>query len=56
VLRRHDGADSPDRRPLAQAPMRSVRRLDGQSVGPAPGLDDGPEGEEAVQLPILGES
>jgi hypothetical protein len=50
VLRRHDGADAPDLRPLANPPMRDVKRVDQAFIGAAPGLDD-----VKVQLPILGE-
>ncbi|MGB7159162.1 MAG: radical SAM protein [Tepidisphaeraceae bacterium] len=54
VLRRHDGADSPDLRPLAAPPMRNVRRIDKEFIGAAPGLDDGRDSSVKVQLPILG--
>ncbi|HWE92357.1 MAG TPA: radical SAM protein [Tepidisphaeraceae bacterium] len=53
VLRRHDGPDSPDLRPLANPPMRNVRKIDKQFIGAAPGLDDGQDRSVRVQLPIL---
>jgi cyclic dehypoxanthinyl futalosine synthase len=53
VLRRHDGADAPDLRPLAQPPTRDVRKLDKQFIGAAPGLDDGADRSVKVQLPLL---
>jgi cyclic dehypoxanthinyl futalosine synthase len=55
VLRRHDGADSPDLRALSEPPVRKVKRIDGEFVGMAPGLDDGRDRSVAVQLPILGD-
>jgi cyclic dehypoxanthinyl futalosine synthase len=55
VLRRHDGPDSPDLRPLGNAPLRNVKKIDQQFIGSAPGLDDGQDRSEKVQLPILGE-
>ena len=51
VLKRHDGPDSPDLRPLEQPPVRNVRRIDKAFIGAAPGLDDVAVG---LQLPILG--
>jgi cyclic dehypoxanthinyl futalosine synthase len=53
VLRRHDGADSPDLRPLTNPPVRNVRKIDKQYIGAAPGLDDGQDRSVRVQLPIL---
>jgi cyclic dehypoxanthinyl futalosine synthase len=53
VLRRHDGPDSPDLRPLANPPVRNVRKIDKQFIGAAPGLDDGQDRSVRVQLPIL---
>jgi cyclic dehypoxanthinyl futalosine synthase len=53
ILKRHDGPDSPDLRPLAHPPLRDVKRIDKQFIGPAPGLDD--LAERKMQLPILGE-
>ena len=64
VLRRHDGPDSPDLRPLERPPVRDVKRIDKQHIGAAPGLDDdaardADRGAEraaataALQLPIL---
>ena len=54
VLARHDGPDSPDLRPLADPPIRNVRRIDKQFIGAAPGLDDAPDQNVKLQLPILG--
>jgi cyclic dehypoxanthinyl futalosine synthase len=56
VLKRHDGADSPDLRPVAEPPVRAVRQVDKQFIGAAPGIDDGADRSVGVQLPILGES
>jgi cyclic dehypoxanthinyl futalosine synthase len=55
VLRRHDGSDSPDVRPLADPPVRNVRQIGQQFIGAAPGLDDGRDRSVRVQLPLLGE-
>ncbi len=56
VLKRHDaGPDAPDLRPLPDPPMRAVRRIDKEFIGAAPGLDDGADRSERVQLPILGD-
>ena len=52
VLRRHDGAGSPDLVPLPEPPVRNVRRIDKEYVGAAPGLD---APATALQLPILGD-
>jgi len=54
VLRRHDGPDSPDLVPLADPPVRQVRRIDKQYIGSAPGIDDGADRSVHVQLPLLG--
>jgi cyclic dehypoxanthinyl futalosine synthase len=54
VLRRHEGSDSPDLRPLEHPPVRAVRKIDKQFIGSAPGLDDGRDSSVSVQLPILG--
>ena len=54
VLRRHDGPDSPDLRPLPNPPVRNVRKIDKDYIGAAPGLDDGQDRSVKVQLPILG--
>jgi cyclic dehypoxanthinyl futalosine synthase len=51
VLKRHEGPDSPDLRPLADPPVRNIKRIDNQFIGPAPGLDDE---RVKTQLPILG--
>jgi cyclic dehypoxanthinyl futalosine synthase len=55
VLKRHDGAESPDLRPLEHPPVRNVRKIDKQFIGAAPGLEDGQDQSLKVQLPILGE-
>jgi hypothetical protein len=55
VLKRHDGADAPDLRPRADAPVRNVRKIDKEFIGAAPGLDDGADRSVKVQLPLLGE-
>jgi cyclic dehypoxanthinyl futalosine synthase len=55
VLKRHDGPDSPDLLPVADPPMRAVKQVDKQFIGAAPGLDDGADRSERLQLPILGE-
>jgi cyclic dehypoxanthinyl futalosine synthase len=52
ILRRYDGADSPDLVPLAHPPVRQVKQIDKQFIGAAPGLDD----VVRTQLPILGEA
>ncbi len=52
VLRRHDGADSPDLVPINDPPMRKVKQIDKQFIGAAPGLED----VVKLQLPILGEA
>jgi cyclic dehypoxanthinyl futalosine synthase len=54
VLHRHDGPDSPDLRATSDPPMRSVKMIDKAFIGSAPGLDDGRDRSERVQLPILG--
>jgi cyclic dehypoxanthinyl futalosine synthase len=54
VLNRHDGPESPDLRPLADPPVRAVRKIDERFIGSAPGLDDGRDRSVALQLPILG--
>jgi 2-iminoacetate synthase ThiH len=54
VIRRHDGPESPDLRPLEHPPVRKVRRIDGEFIGSAPGLDDEPDHSMKVQLPLLG--
>src|SRR5688572_13934613 len=55
ILRRHDKPDSPDLAPVPDPPMRQVKRVDKQFIGAAPGLDDGADRSEGVQLPILGD-
>jgi cyclic dehypoxanthinyl futalosine synthase len=55
VLKLHEGADSPDRKPLENPPVRDVKRIDKEFIGAAPGLDDGQDRSVGVQLPILGE-
>src|ERR1019366_6292104 len=54
ILRRHDGPDSPDLRPLENPPMRNVRKIDKQYIGAAPGLEDTRDQSIKRQLPILG--
>jgi cyclic dehypoxanthinyl futalosine synthase len=55
VLKRHDGSDAPDLRPVDEPPMRRVRKIDREFIGAAPGLDDGRDQSVSVQLPLLGE-
>jgi cyclic dehypoxanthinyl futalosine synthase len=55
ILRRHDTPASPDLRPLESPPMRDVRQIDKQFIGPAPGLDDARDASLNLQLPILGD-
>jgi cyclic dehypoxanthinyl futalosine synthase len=62
VLNRHAGPDSPDLAPDNEPPIRDVRRIDKQFIGPAPGLENiapNPSAERAaaikLQLPILGD-
>ena len=54
VLRRHDGAESPDLRTREDPPVRHVAQIDKQFIGSAPGIDDGSDRSAKVQLPILG--
>ena len=54
VLKLHDGNDAPDLRPVAEPPVRNVRKIDKTFVGTAPGLDDGADRSVKVQLPLLG--
>jgi cyclic dehypoxanthinyl futalosine synthase len=54
VLRRQHGPDSPDLRPLADPPIRDVKKIDDRFIGAAPGFDDGRDQSVGVQLPILG--
>src|SRR5438128_2473497 len=56
VLKRHDGADAPDLKPVARPPVRNVRKIDKQYIGAAPGLDDGADQSVQLQLPLLGET
>ena len=49
VLRRHEGPESPDLLPLTDPPVRKVAKLDNQTIGAAPGLDD-----HDISLPVLG--
>ena len=49
IIRRHDGPLSPDLVKLADAPTRKVKKLDDQTIGPAPGLD------HQIGLPVLGD-
>jgi cyclic dehypoxanthinyl futalosine synthase len=55
VLKRHDGPDAPDLIPVAEPPMRHVRKIDKEFIGAAPGLDDGRDQSVTVQLPLLGD-
>jgi hypothetical protein len=55
VLKRHDGADSPDLKPLEHPPMRDVKKVDKEYIGAAPGIDDGADRSVRVQLPLLAE-
>ncbi len=55
VLALHEGSEAPDRKPVEAPPMRSVKRIDKQFIGAAPGLDDGQDRSVGVQLPILGD-
>lgn len=55
VIARHEGADSPDLRPLEHPPVREVKRIDKTYIGSAPGLDDGADRSVGVQLPLLGD-
>jgi cyclic dehypoxanthinyl futalosine synthase len=54
VLRRHEGAESPDLRVREDPPIRHVAQIDKQFIGAAPGIDDGNDRNPKVQLPILG--
>ena len=56
VLKRHDGPSAPDLVPLKDPPVRNVRKLDKDYVGPAPGLDDGADRSVKVQLPLLSDA
>jgi cyclic dehypoxanthinyl futalosine synthase len=56
VLKRHDGADSPDLVPRLDPPMRNVKKIDKEFIGAVPGLDDGVEASVRRQLPILGDA
>jgi cyclic dehypoxanthinyl futalosine synthase len=53
VIKRHEGADSPDLRPVEHPPVRQVKQIDKQFIGSAPGIDDGADRSVNVQLPIL---
>ena len=55
VLRRHEGAGSPDLLPVANPPVREVKKIDKAFIGAAPGLDDGADRSVKVQLPLLGD-
>jgi cyclic dehypoxanthinyl futalosine synthase len=54
VLRRHEGAGSPDLRKREDPPVRHVTQIDRQFIGAAPGIDDGNDRNPKIQLPILG--
>ncbi len=55
VLKRYDGANSPDLVRVEHPPVRCVKQVEPQFIGAAPGLDDGQDRSVKVQLPILGE-
>ena len=52
VLKRHEGADSPDLRKVDHPPVRDVKRIDKEYVGAVPGIEV--ESDRKIQLPILG--
>jgi cyclic dehypoxanthinyl futalosine synthase len=52
VLKRHEGADSPDLKPLEKPPVRDVKRIDQSYVGAVPGIEAAED--RKIQLPILG--
>ena len=56
VLKRNEGSDSPDLRPVDHPPIRNVKRIDKEFIGAAPGLDDGADRNVKMQLPILGDA
>jgi cyclic dehypoxanthinyl futalosine synthase len=63
VLKRHNGADSPDLVPLQNPPIRNVKQIDKTFIGAAPGIEGPASGTDEprdqnlkVQLPILGGS
>jgi cyclic dehypoxanthinyl futalosine synthase len=52
ILKRHDSPDSPDLRPPAHPPVRQVRKIDADYIGPVPGIE--PIADQLkLQLPIL---
>ena len=55
ILRRHDGPNAPNLRPLDHPPVRQVKKVDKQFIGaaPRPGRWPGPQ-RVKVQLPLLG--
>jgi cyclic dehypoxanthinyl futalosine synthase len=53
VLRRHEGADSPDLVPLKEPPVRKVQKIDDKTIGQAPGLDG--KSDRDISLPVLGD-
>src|SRR5207237_676844 len=55
ILKQHDDAESPDLRPLQDPPVRRVKRIDNQFIGPAPGIEADLSRSVGVQLPLLGE-
>src|SRR5438093_10943260 len=54
VIKRHDGADSPDLLPLEHPPVRNVSKIDREFICAAPGLEDGADRSVSVQLRIQG--
>jgi cyclic dehypoxanthinyl futalosine synthase len=54
VLRRHDGANSPDLVPVQNPPVRNVHQIDRTFIGAAPGIEDRGDQNVKMQLPILG--
>ena len=65
ILKRHDGADSPDLRPPEHPRLRNVEKIDKTFIGRAPGMEpifaslhngqsDDADKSVKVQLPILG--
>ena len=54
LRKRHEGPDSPDLRPLADPPVRHVRKIDADYIGPAPGIAPPSTSDQfKLQLPLL---